>query len=76
MNLRLVSAAIGLVVLATLLGAGAYESVVVAPNFRGAPTSLEHARGFYHATKRLSKNAALVAEASKQIRTISHLLQR
>jgi hypothetical protein len=33
-----------------LLGAGTYESVVVAPNFQGAPTSLEHARGFYHAT--------------------------
>src|SRR5258708_5156197 len=33
-----------------LLGAGVYESVVVAPNFKGAPTSLEHARGFYHAT--------------------------
>jgi hypothetical protein len=33
-----------------LLGAGVYESVVVAPNFQGAPTSLEHARGFYHVT--------------------------
>ena len=33
-----------------LLGAGVYESVVVAPNFQGAPASLEHARGFYHAT--------------------------
>jgi DNA-directed RNA polymerase specialized sigma24 family protein len=35
---------------AMLLGTGAYESVVVAPNFQGAPTSLEHARAFYHAT--------------------------
>jgi len=50
MNLRLISAAIALVVSAMLLGAGVYESVVVAPNFQGAPTSLEHARGFYHAT--------------------------
>src|SRR5258708_30342177 len=33
-----------------LLGAGVYESVAVAPNFHGAPASLEHARGFYHAT--------------------------
>ncbi len=50
MNLRLVSVAIALVVSAMLLGAGVYESVVVAPNFQGAPISLEHARGFYHAT--------------------------
>jgi hypothetical protein len=50
MNLRLVSVAIALVLSAMLLGAGVYESVVVAPNFQGAPTSLEHARGFYHAT--------------------------
>src|ERR1700680_3143649 len=50
MNLRLVSAAVALVGLAMLLGTGIYESVVVAPNFHGAPTSLEHARGFYHAT--------------------------
>ena len=50
MNLRLVSAAIALVLSGMLLGAGVYESVVVAPNFQGAPTSLEHARGFYHAT--------------------------
>lgn len=50
MNLRLVSAAIALVLSAMLLGAGVYESVVVAPNFQGAPASLEHARGFYHAT--------------------------
>jgi hypothetical protein len=49
-NLRLVSAAIALVLSGMLLGAGVYESVVVAPNFQGAPTSLEHARGFYHAT--------------------------
>src|ERR1700731_5485038 len=50
MNLRLVSVAIALVVSAMLLGAGVYESVAVAPNFQGAPASLEHARGFYHAT--------------------------
>jgi len=50
MNLRLVSVAIALVASAMLLGAGVYESVAVAPNFQGAPTSLEHARGFYHAT--------------------------
>jgi hypothetical protein len=49
-NLRLVSVAIALVLSAMLLGAGVYESVAVAPNFQGAPTSLEHARGFYHAT--------------------------
>lgn len=50
MNLRLLSAAIVLVVSGVLLGAGAYESVVLAPNLQGAPTSLEHARGFYHVT--------------------------
>jgi len=50
MNLRLVSAAIALVLSAMLLGAGVYESVAVAPNFQGAPASLEHARGFYHST--------------------------
>lgn len=50
MNLRLVSTAIALVVSAMLLGAGVYESVVLAPNLQGAPTSLEHARGFYHVT--------------------------
>ena len=50
MNLRLVSVAIALVLSAMLLGAGVYESVVVAPNFQGAPVSLEHARGFYHAS--------------------------
>ncbi len=33
-----------------LLGAGVYESVVLVPNLQGAPTSLEHARGFYRAT--------------------------
>jgi hypothetical protein len=49
-NLRLVSVAIALVVSAMLLGAAAYESVVLAPNLQGAPTSLEHARGFYHVT--------------------------
>jgi hypothetical protein len=50
MNLGLVSVAIVLVLSAMLLGTGAYESVVVAPNFHGAPIYLEHARGFYHAT--------------------------
>lgn len=50
MNLLLVSVAIALVLSAMLLGAGVYESVAVAPNFQGAPISLEHARGFYHAT--------------------------
>jgi hypothetical protein len=49
-NLRLISAAIALALSAMLLGTGIYESVVVAPNLQGAPTSLEHARGFYHAT--------------------------
>jgi uncharacterized membrane protein len=49
-NLRLVSVAIALVVSAMLLGAGVYESVVLAPNLQGAPASLQHARGFYHAT--------------------------
>ena len=50
MNLRLVSVGIALVVSAMLLGAAVYESVVLAPNLQGAPTSLEHARGFYHVT--------------------------
>ena len=50
MNLRLISAAIALALSAMLLGTGVYESVVVAPNLQGAPSSLEHARGFYHAT--------------------------
>jgi hypothetical protein len=50
MNLRLISAAIALALSAMLLGTGAYESVVVAPNLPGAPSSLEHARGFYRAT--------------------------
>jgi hypothetical protein len=49
-NLRLVSVGIALVVSAMLLGAAVYESVVLAPNLQGAPTSLEHARGFYHVT--------------------------
>jgi uncharacterized membrane protein len=49
-NLRLLSAAIVLVVSGILLGACVYESVVLAPNLQGAPTSLEHARGFYHVT--------------------------
>jgi hypothetical protein len=49
-NLRMVSTAIALALSAMLLGAGVYESVVVAPNLQGAPSSLEHARGFYHAT--------------------------
>jgi uncharacterized membrane protein len=39
-----------LVASAMLLGAAVYESVVLAPNLQGAPTSLEHARGFYHVT--------------------------
>jgi len=50
MNLRLVFAAIALVFSAMLLGTGVYQNVVDAPNYMGAPTSLEHARGFYHAT--------------------------
>ena len=50
MNLRLASTAIALVLLAMLLGTGVYQNVVDAPNYMGAPTSLEHARGFYHAT--------------------------
>jgi uncharacterized membrane protein len=49
-NLRLISAAIALALSAMLLGTGVYESVVVAPNLQGAPSSLEHVRGFYHAT--------------------------
>ena len=50
MNLRLVSAAMALTLSAMLLGTGVYQNVVDAPNYMGAPTSLEHARGFYHAT--------------------------
>src|SRR5580692_9114105 len=50
MNLRLVIVAIALVLTAMLLGTGVYQNVVDAPNYLGAPTSLEHARGFYHAT--------------------------
>jgi Domain of unknown function (DUF1772) len=49
-NLRLVTAAVALVLTAMLLGTGVYQNVVDAPNYRGGPTSLEHARGFYHAT--------------------------
>ena len=33
-----------------LLGTSGYQNVVDASNYIGAPTSLEHARGFYHAT--------------------------
>jgi hypothetical protein len=50
MNLRLLLVAIALVLSAMLLGTGVYQNVVDAPNYMGAPTSLEHARGFYHAT--------------------------
>src|SRR5580698_10236148 len=50
MNLRLLSTAIALALSAMLLGTGVYQNVVDAPNYMGAPTSLEHARGFYHAT--------------------------
>jgi hypothetical protein len=50
MNIRLVAVAIALVFSAMLLGTGVYQNVVDAPNYMGAPTSLEHARGFYHAT--------------------------
>ena len=49
-NLRLLIVAIALVLSAMLLGTGVYQNVVDAPNYMGAPTSLEHARGFYHAT--------------------------
>jgi hypothetical protein len=49
-NLRLASVAIALVLAAMLLGTGVYQNVVDAPNYMGAPSSLEHARGFYHAT--------------------------
>jgi hypothetical protein len=50
MNLRIASATIALVLSAMLLGTSVYQNVVDAPNYMGAPTSLEHARGFYHAT--------------------------
>ena len=50
MNLRLLVVAIALVLSAMLLGTGVYQNVVDAPNYMGAPTSLEHARAFYHAT--------------------------
>jgi len=46
MNLRLVVVAIALV-LSAMLSTGVYQNVVDAPNYMGAPTSLEHARGFY-----------------------------
>jgi hypothetical protein len=49
-NLRLVSVGVALVLSAMLLGTGLYQNVVDAPNYMGAPASLEHARGFYHAT--------------------------
>jgi hypothetical protein len=49
-NLRVVFVAVALVSSAMLLGTGVYQNVVDAPNYMGAPTSLEHARGFYHAT--------------------------
>jgi len=49
-NLRLFSVAAALVLLAMLLGTALYQNVVDAPNYLGAPASLEHARGFYHAT--------------------------
>jgi len=50
MNLRLTVVAIALGLSAMLLGTGVYQNVVDAPNYMGAPASLEHARGFYHAT--------------------------
>jgi len=50
MNLRLTVVAIALGLSAMLLGTGVYQNVVDAPNYVGAPASLEHARGFYHAT--------------------------
>src|SRR5580698_2027397 len=50
MNLRLLSTAIALALSAMLLGTGVYQNVVDAPNYMGAPTALEHARGVYHAT--------------------------
>jgi hypothetical protein len=49
-NLRLISVAAALVLSAMLLGTGLYQNVIDAPNYMGAPASLEHARGFYHAT--------------------------
>jgi hypothetical protein len=49
-NFHLVFVAIALVSSAMLLGTGLYQSMVGAPNLKGAPTSLEHARGFYRAT--------------------------
>src|SRR5579864_5066096 len=49
-NLRLIALAVALVLSAMLLGTGVYQNVVDAPTYMGAPASLEHARGFYHAT--------------------------
>jgi hypothetical protein len=49
-NLRLISVATALVLSAMLLGTGHYQNVVDSPNYMGGPASLEHARGFYHAT--------------------------
>jgi hypothetical protein len=47
---RLIVVAVALVACAMLLGASVYDSVVLAPNFHGAPVSLEHGRGFFHVT--------------------------
>ena len=47
---RLIVVAVALVASSMLLGAGLYDSVVLAPNFHGAPVSLEHGRGFFHVT--------------------------
>ena len=41
MNLRLLSVVMGLVLSAMLLGTVVYQNVVDAPNYLGAPTSLE-----------------------------------
>src|SRR5271157_3325359 len=49
-TLRVVVVAVALVACAMLLGAGVYDAVVLAPNFHGAPASLEHGRGFFHVT--------------------------
>jgi hypothetical protein len=48
--LRLIVVAVALVACAMLLGASVYDAVVLAPNFHGAPSSLEHGRGFFHVT--------------------------
>jgi hypothetical protein len=47
-TLKLCTVGIALVAAAMLLGASLYDQVVLAPNFLGAPASLEHARGFMH----------------------------